>query len=307
MISVIIFLNYKTRMLHDIRHIRAFLALARAGSFTRAAAELHMSQPTLTVQIQHLESAVGVKLFDRSKRHVALTPAGRDLLVPLERILIEVEAVASSADELREHRRGLVTVASLPSMASGLLPRAIKKLAESHPGIRVRVHDCVAATVTAMVRAGHVDFGISSQTTGDRELTSHVLLMDRMCAVVSPSHPLARKNSISVRELAKHALVLMGKDSSSRQVVDLAFDREGLVANVGYEATYGSSVNGMAQAGLGVGILPESMAWTDRLHRLRIRGEALTRRIGIVMRAGRALPPTAEKLRQILQSVAEKG
>ena len=88
----------------------------------------------------------------------------------------------------------------------------------------------------------------------------------------------------------------MVKDSSSRQIVDLAFNREGLVSNVAYETTYGTSVAGMAQAGLGVGILPESMAAPSRLHQLRIRGEALTRRISIIMRAGRSLSPTADKL-----------
>ena len=90
-------------MINDLRHIRAFLALARAGSFTRAAAELNMSQPTLTVQIQQLEGALGVKLFDRNKRHVALTQAGRDLLVPLERILIDVEAIATRSPQSCVH------------------------------------------------------------------------------------------------------------------------------------------------------------------------------------------------------------
>ena len=290
-------------MIHDVRHIRAFLALARAGSFTRAAAELHMSQPTLTVQIQQLEDAVGVKLFDRSKRHVALTQAGRDLLVPLERILLDVEAIASSTEELLEHRRGLVTVAALPSVAAGLLPRAIKKLAGEYPGITVRVHDGVAVTVAAMVKAGQVDFGISSQTYGDRELTSQVLMMDRLCAVVAQTHPLAKKRSMTLHELSKHPLILMVKDSSSRQIVDLAFNREGLVSNVAYETTYGTSVAGMAMAGLGVGILPESMAAPSRLHQLRIRGEAMTRRISIIMRAGRSLSPTADRLKQTLEQV----
>ncbi len=238
-------------MIHDLRHIRAFLALARAGSFTRAAAELHMSQPTLTVQIQQLETAVGVKLFDRSKRHVALTQAGRDLLVPLERILIDIEAIAASTDELLAHRRGLVTVAALPSVAAGLLPRAIRKLSESYPGITVRVFDGVASTVAAMVKAGQVDFGISSQTYGDRELASHVLIMDRLCAVVATDHALAKKRSMTLHELARHPLILMVKDSSSRQIVDLAFNREGLVSNVAYETTYGTTVAGLAQAGLG--------------------------------------------------------
>ena len=290
-------------MIHDLRHIRSFLALARAGSFTRASAELHMAQPTLTVQIQQLEQAVGVKLFDRSKRHVALTQAGRDLLVPLERILIDIEAIATNAEELLEHRRGLVTVAALPSIAARLLPKAIKTLAESFPGITVRVYDGVAVTVAAMVKSGQVDFGISSQTSADRELTSQVLLMDRLCAVVAPSHPLARKRSMSLHELARHPLILMVKDSSSRQIVDLAFNREGLVSNVAYETTYGTSVAGMAEAGLGIGILPESMVDRTRLHQLRIRGEALTRRISIVARAGRSLSPTADRLIQTLQQV----
>jgi DNA-binding transcriptional LysR family regulator len=294
-------------MISDLRHIRAFLALARAESFTRAAAELHMSQPTLTVQIQQMESAVGVRLFDRSKRHVALTQAGRDLLVPLERILTDVEAIATSTGELLEHRRGLVTVAALPSMAAALLPKAIKRLSASYPGITVRVHDGVAAEVAAMVKAGKVDFGLSSQTTGDRELTSQALLIDRMCAVVAPTHPLAGKESISVRELAKHPLVLMGKEASSRQIADLAFDREGLVANVAYQVTYASSVAGMAGAGLGVGILPESVAGTSRLSRLRIRHDAMTRRIGFLTRVGRSLSPTADKLRQVLEIVARSA
>jgi DNA-binding transcriptional LysR family regulator len=291
-------------MIHDIRHIRAFLTLARAGSFTRAAAELHMAQPTLTVQIQQLEHAVGVRLFDRSKRHVELTQAGRDLLVPLERILLDVEAIIANTEELLEHRRGLVTVAALPSVAAGLLPRSIKKLAEAFPGITVRVHDGVAVTVASLVKTGQVDFGISSQTYGDRELSSQVLMMDRLCAVVAPSHPLAKKRSMSLHELARHPLILMVKDSSSRQIVDLAFDREGLVSNVAYETTYGTSVAGMAEAGLGVGILPESMVvGPSRLHQLRIHGGALTRRISLITRAGRSLSPTADRLVQTLKQV----
>ena len=155
-----------------------------------------------------------------------------------------------------------------------------------------------------MVKAGQVDFGISSQTYGDRELTSQVLIIDRLCAVVATDHALARKRSMTLHELARHPLILMLKDSSSRQVVDLAFNREGLVSNVAYEGTYSSTVAGLAQAGLGVGILPESMVGPIRLHQLRIRGSALTRRISIIMRAGRSLSPTADKLKQMVETLA---
>ena len=156
-----------------------------------------------------------------------------------------------------------------------------------------------------MVKAGQVDFGISSQTYGDRELTSQVLIMDRLCAVVATDHALAKKRSMTLHELARHPLILMVKDSSSRQIVDLAFNREGLVSNVAYEATYGTTVAGLALAGLGVGILPESMVGPSRLHQLRIRGEALTRRISVIIRAGRSLSPTAGTLKQIIETIVE--
>ena len=293
-------------MIQDLRHIRAFLVLARARSFTRAAAELHMSQPTLTVQIQQLESAVGIKLFDRSKRHVALTQAGRELMVPLERILLDVEAIATSTDELLEHKRGVVSVAALPSMSAAILPRAIRKLHESYPGISVRIQDGPAAKVAELVKGGMVDFGISSLTTGDRDLESQALCWDKLCAIVPTSHPLARKRTTSVSELSKIPLVVMLKDSSSRQVLDQGFDREGLVPVVAYEVTYASSVSGLTRSGLGVGILPESLAGTSGLRMVPIRNETMRRRIGIVKRAGRSLSPTADKLKQILEQVARQ-
>jgi len=291
-------------VIHDVRHIRAFLALARARSFTRAALELHVSQPTLTVQIQQLEAALGVKLFDRNKRHVALTQAGRELTMPLERILMDVEAIAASTEDLREHRRGLVTVAALPSMAAALMPKAIRKLSQSYPGITVRVQDGVAATVASLVKSGQVDFGISSLTTGDRDLTSQVLLVDRLFAVVPIGHPLARKRTTSVAELARHSLIVMGKDSSARMIFEAGFDREGLVPTVAYEVTYASTVSGLVRAGLGVGILPESLAGTSGLAHVAIRNETMRRRIGIVMRAGRPLAPIADKLKQVIEEVA---
>ena len=87
-------------------------------------------------------------------------------------------------------------------------------------------------------------------------------------------------------------------------VEELCLNREGLVSNVAYEGTYSSTVAGLAQAGLGVGILPESMVGPIRLHQLRIRGSALTRRISIMMRAGRSLSPTADKLKQMVETLA---
>jgi len=191
-------------------------------------------------------------------------------------------------------------------MSAAILPRAIKKLSELYPGITVRVQDGVAAKVAELVKSGQADFGISSLTIGDRDLESHVLTVDRLCAVVPPGHRLAKKHSTTVRELSKLPLIVMGKDSSARMLMDQGFDREGLVPIVAYEVTYASSVSGMTAAGLGVGILPESVASASRLCVVPIRNETMRRRIGIVIRAGRSLSPTADKLKQMLEVVARR-
>src|SRR5579864_3185770 len=101
-------------MIDGMRHIRAFLAVARLGNFTRASQYLYVSQPTLTVQIKQLEEFLGVSLFDRNNRRVQLTQAGRDLVAPLERILADIEDIVNGVNDTAGLRKGRVTVAAVP-------------------------------------------------------------------------------------------------------------------------------------------------------------------------------------------------
>ncbi|MFP5249533.1 MAG: LysR family transcriptional regulator, partial [Acidobacteriota bacterium] len=171
-------------MIDDLRHIRAFLTAARTGNFTRAAVEMHISQSAFTVQIRQLEDALGVALFDRSKRRVALTSAGRELLVPLERVLVDVESIVSCTRELAGLRRGIVHVGVLPSMAVGLLPEAIRKFSQVHPGITVQVSDIVGEKLIEAVKKEEVDFGVGCRIRVDREIKTTPLFADRLCAFV---------------------------------------------------------------------------------------------------------------------------
>src|SRR6266516_1026116 len=133
-----------------LRELEAFLDVARLGSFTRAARSLNMSQPALTVRIRHLEEALGVRLLDRTTRSVALTQIGREFLPVVARVLGEIDAVAVNARDVAGRRRGVVTVAALPSAASTLLPAIIAAFKARHRGIVVRLRDGVAQRVTAL-------------------------------------------------------------------------------------------------------------------------------------------------------------
>ncbi|HTW81543.1 MAG TPA: LysR family transcriptional regulator [Terracidiphilus sp.] len=291
-------------MIHDLRHIRAFLAAARIGNFTRAAAELHISQSAFTVQIRQLEDALGVTLFDRSKRRIALTAAGRDVLVPLERILLDAEAVVMQTRQLIGLRRGVVRIAALPSLAAELLPLTIHEFRQLYPGIMVEIRDVVAESVVDSVRREDVDFGIGTRMRMDREITGSPLLEDRLCAFAPLGHLLTRRDSVNLRDLVRHPLILTARDSSVRDILDRALRSEKLLLSPAFEVNYMSTAIGMVRAGLGIAVLPEAAVGAEKIHevrRLLISRPSLSRRIEIIRRKDRSLSSAAGKMIEILK------
>jgi LysR family transcriptional regulator, carnitine catabolism transcriptional activator len=286
-------------MTAEIRHIEAFLAIARCGNFTRAAAELHVSQPALTVQIRQLEAALGVRLFDRNNRNVALTQIGRALVAPFERVMLDIQSIVDSAHDAASHRGGVVTVAVLPSIAASLLPPAIARLREQHQGITVRVRDGVAARVVELLKSGEADFGISScGGPVDRELVEQPLFTDRLVAFVRDDHLLARRRSATLLALSAYPLILTGKDSSVRELLDRTLEQARLPVRISQEASYMTTALGMAAAGLGIAILPDAAIHSApaNVRRIAVIKPVLQRRIGIITRAGRSLSPAAQRL-----------
>jgi LysR family carnitine catabolism transcriptional activator len=300
----------KYAMTAELRHIEAFLAVARLGHFTRAAAALHLSQSALTVQIRQLEGALGLRLFDRNNRRVALTQAGRDLVGPFERIAADVAGVLQHARDLSTHHRGTVTVGALPSVAAGLLPQAIAGLARAHDRIVVRVRDAVAARLVELVKGGDVDFGIGCLVRPDPDVAAEPLFTDRLAAFLPAGHALARRRGLRLRDLGPHPLILTGQDTSVRQLLERTLADQRLPMQIVQEVTYMSTAIGMVEAGLGVAILPESALTADLERRIRviaIREPVLRRDIAILMRAGRSRSPAAERLIATLRTAVRGG
>jgi LysR family transcriptional regulator, carnitine catabolism transcriptional activator len=283
-----------------LRELEAFLGVARLGNFTRAARSLNMSQPALTVRIRHLEDALGVRLLDRTTRSVALTQVGREFLPVVERVLGEIDAVAVNARELAGKRRGLVTVAALPSIASTLLPATVAAFKTRHPGITVRLRDAVAQRVIGLVKSGEADFGIGSPTARDPELRVSHLMDDPVCVALPPGHPLARRDRIRLEDLLKSPLILMDREYSVRALIERAFQSIGRTVAPAYEASYVPTALGLVKAGLGIAVVARSAAGeAAELVGLRARPidhPALVRHIGLIESASRSLSPAAQQL-----------
>jgi DNA-binding transcriptional LysR family regulator len=284
-------------MNYEIRQLRAVVAVAEFGSFTRAAGALALSQPALTVQVRGLEQALGQRLFDRNTRSVSPTRAGRELIPELRRLLASIDLALAETRQSARMARGVVRIAVLPSAASGILPDLIAGFRTAHPSIDFVLRDVIASEVVALTLSEEVDLGITGGSVDSSELAVLLEGADRMHAVFPTGHALDGQTPVGLAEAAAHPLVLMTRATSVRAVVDAAIASENLRPHVAAEATYMSTAIGMVRAGLGVAILPETALEVKALPTLRsvpIEGPRMLRTISVIKRAGRTLPPAAD-------------
>ncbi|MGE0359824.1 MAG: LysR family transcriptional regulator [Vicinamibacterales bacterium] len=290
-------------MIDGFRQVRAFLAVARLRSFVRAAVELHVSQPALTVQVQQLERTLGVKLLERNNRHVALTQAGEDMLIPLERLMIDAEAILGRGRDLATLRRGILTVAAVPTVAATLLPPVLREFGAAFPGISVRVRDDVAANFIDLVRAADVDLGIGGHIACDPTITSLDLFADPICVFAPLRHPLATRRRVTLRDVIAHDVIMPSRALSIRATVENGLQQQGLSIRPIYETNHFSTAVGMVDAGLGISILPHiafACYPSNNVRCIPLAQPPMDRRMVIATKAGRQLPPAVEAFTAIL-------
>jgi DNA-binding transcriptional LysR family regulator len=295
-------------MIDDLRHIRAFLAVAELGSFTRAAGKLFISQPALTVQIRQLEESVGVRLFDRNKRQVVLTPAGRSLIKPFEQLLADLDSVMKMGHDLAALRRGTVTVATLPTVGGGLIPATVRQFTTNHPNITVRIRDVIAENILQLVKDEEVDFGVGIRLRPDRDIEVVDFLTDRLCVCFPEGHAIQKRARPTLRDVASFPLILMSKGSSVRTILERALENKNLEFRLACESNYMSTAIGLVRAGMGIAILPQSVVDVAACQGIRIQpitSPDMTRKIGIIRKRNRTLSPAAEEFAARLREIAK--
>lgn len=295
----------------DTRQLRAFVAVAELGSFTAAAHRVHLSQPALSLLVKQLEESLQLRLFHRSTRKVELTAAGRQWQTTALRVLAELEGGVAGLRELSDRSRGHVTVAALPSVAATLLPPLLAEFGAAFPNVRVSVRDALAEPVIAAVRSGEVDFGIGLALRTESDLLVSRLMMDELVAVCAQRDALARQAQVAWKDLAAYPLIVMARGTSVRQLMDQAFANNAVAPSLAYEVSFMTTAVALAEAGLGVAILPSATLPTllnPSVARLRIVRPTVKRPISLLQKKGRFLSPAAESLvRHLSQRVQVAG
>lgn len=298
-----------SRINFDLQELQAFVAVADRLSFRAAAEDLHISAPALSRRIEKLESILGVKLLERSTRHVALTGVGRRFLDHSRTALDELEGAMLGIADMASHRRGTITVACVPSAAYYFLPAVIARFSKHYPYIRVHILDESANTVLNAVTGRQADFGINFIGTQDPDLDFEPIFTERFVLAVRSDHRLAARRKVRWEELCDECFMTVGKSSGNRVLIDSALAQIARRPAGFFEVAHISSLLGMVEAGLGVAAVPR-LALPRKKHST-LRGIPLvdpevSRTLGLLSRKSHPLSPTAKVFYDLIKKEPDR-
>ena len=241
----------------EIRQLKAFLAIAETGTFTAAAARVHVTQAAISMQIRQLERETAVRLFVRAPRRVVLTEAGEKLLVRAQSILREYDAALHELAELTGAQHGRLRVGSASAgVSTDSLPPILKTLRNEYPGAETSVASGTSEELVKKLLAGELDFAFVSLPVDARGVQTESLSEDYLVAIVSPRHKLARQKIVSAYVLAGEKLILGERGGNTRRLIDQFFAQAGVTLTVTMELSRLAAIKRMVEADMGVGIVP---------------------------------------------------
>lgn len=250
----------------ETRLLRQFVAVAEELNFHRAAERLHMAQPPLSQAIRRLEQALGLVLFERSNRSVALTPAGIAFLATARRVLAQLDNGIREAQRVAAGRAGRLAV-TFVGTAHDLLPAALRRFRRDFPGVELSLHEATTAEQVAALTAGEADIGLMRQPgVMLAQLGHECLLREPILAALPDDHPLAEREAVPLAALAQADFIGTPRQLGigfHDQIVGLC-RLAGFSPRIVQEARQMQTIASLVASGLGVSLIPASLAQSPR-------------------------------------------
>lgn len=254
--------------MHQLRYV---VAVARTGNFSRAAEQCHVSQPSLSQQIQKLEEELGERLFDRLKREAKLTAYGQSFLRRAARILEEVDAAKREATDAKELISGSVTLGVLPTIAPYLLPPVLTQFHARFPGVEVIVQEDTTAQLLKLALACEIDFALASLPIGDGRFEVRELFAEELLVALPPDHPLTARRALRSSDLESERLIVMKEGHCLGDQVLNFCERRAVRPNVTFRSAQLETVQSLVCAGVGLSLIPAMAAGAGRGRRPEYR------------------------------------
>ncbi len=250
------------------RRLKIFHTVARLLNFTKAAEELHMTQPAVTFQIRQLEDQFNTRLFDRTHNKVTLTEVGKQVFVYADRILKLYEDMTRSVTDMTGEVSGGVTLGASTTVAEYMLPLLIGKFKAKYPEVMISLQESNTEYIVAMVESNEIDIGIVEGSVANKNLIVDPLHTDELVVIMPNDHPLAERTSVSVSDIVEHPFIARESGSGTQETVQNYVAQHGDhdILNVVFELSSPEAIKGAVEAGMGLSIV--SRATIDKELRL---------------------------------------
>src|SRR6185503_18954338 len=282
----------------DVRDLQIFLSVAKHLNYTRAAEEVNLSQPSVSVRMRELERDLGSKLFEQLGKKVALTEAGQLLVGFATRVIAGINDARQAIAELQGMERGVLRIGASTTPGMYLIPRTLANFKRHYPKIEVRLAVKDTRQIEDGVIRNEFDFGfVGGHLTGD-EVDVLPWRTDHLVLVVPSNHHLARKKSVTIADLRKERFILREAVSATRAAVAHHLNKADLEVETVMEMENPESVKKAVQSGLGIAFISKFAVDTElkakRLVAIRVKGLDINRDLKIVYRKDKHLGRAAE-------------
>jgi DNA-binding transcriptional LysR family regulator len=293
-----------------LRQLRVFAAAARHQSFGKAAEELHLTPPAVSMQIRELEEQVGLPLFDRSGRQVALTVTGEYLLVYVRKVLATLKDAEDAIARFRGLETGRVSI-GMVSTAKYFVPRLLAQFRQEHPAIEVKL--AVGGNreqLVALLRANEVDLAIMGRPPRELATRAEPFAVHPHSVVATPDHPLMRIGHAPASLLANYEFIIRETGSGTRAAMEKFFADHRLQPRVAMEMTSNETIKQAVMAGMGVSFLSLHTIGLERRAGLLavpdVEGLPVLKRWYVVNNLSKTLSPAAEAFRYFILEEGER-
>ena len=241
----------------NFHQLHIFNVVAKHRSYSKAAAELYLSQPTVSVHLQKLEQELGMELFEQLGRNIYLTDAGRMLFSYTQKIFALAEEAERALEELQGLHKGRIRLGASTTPGIYYLPNLLGQFKTDYPGIELILDVANSLEVEKRILANQLDIAVVGRPSTEGDLISEPFRTDRLVMILSPQNPLLQQEKITLEDIARQRFILREPGSSTRQVIENAFAREGIHLRVAME--YGSTdgIKHAVAANLGISIISE--------------------------------------------------
>jgi DNA-binding transcriptional LysR family regulator len=273
----------------EIRKLEIFEAVARHASFSRAAEELHLAQPAVSIAVRKLEEELGVRLLDRRGRRALLTAEGEEALVRGRGILAAARDLRNHMQEMRGLARGELTVACPSMLATYYLPDLLTPFLTRYPGVSATVIQAGTQRIEQMILDDAVELGVVTMKQNNAELEITPLIDEEMVVCVGSNHPWSRRKYLRVTDLDAVPMVLYERDYFVRQALEEVCEQAGIAPDIRLETNFLPLISRMVKQSVGVTVALSMMADHEPdLRGIRLR-PAIKFSMGIARRKGRSL------------------